>query len=82
MPVFMKLTVRLPLSIHSALTRSSKETGKSLNAEVVDRLNQSFGGVYLRESAIEDDNIIKKISDLEARIAELEAWKQLQTTKS
>jgi predicted HicB family RNase H-like nuclease len=39
-----KLTLRLPIDLHRCLTRSAVESGRSLNAEIVQRLKRSFEG--------------------------------------
>jgi hypothetical protein len=74
MPVFMKVTLRLPLAVHRAVNKAAQESGRSLNTEIIERLNQSLGNPYLSEKKVDDDVMIR-ITDLEARVAELEKRK-------
>lgn len=72
MPVFMKVTLRLPLSVHRAVNKAAKESGRSLNTEIVSRLNASLGNPYLSEKDTTDD-VLYRLADLEARITQLES---------
>lgn len=74
MPVFMKVTLRLPLSVHRAVNKAAEESGQSLNAEIVSRLNASLGNPYLSEKDANDD-VLYRLADLEARITQLENQK-------
>ena len=71
MPVEIRMTVRLPLAVHVALKRAAKESGRSLNAELVEQLNQGLGGVFLDERKVDRD-VLARLADMEARIAKLE----------
>jgi hypothetical protein len=64
MGVEMRITLRLPLAVHSTLSREAKEANVSLNQLIVDRLNVSAGSPYRggteasvadRVDALEDD---------------------------
>lgn len=46
MPVEMRITLRLPLAIHTALTEEAKSIAVSLNQLIVDKLNTSVGSPY------------------------------------
>ena len=37
-----KLTLRLPVELHRRMTRAASDEGRSLNAEIVQRLLRSF----------------------------------------
>ncbi len=72
MPVWVKMTLRLPHQVHSALTDLLKDKpDTSLNQEIVDRLNASLGGVYVSEVQANDANVIRRIERLEAEVAKL-----------
>ena len=70
MPVDMRITLRLPLAVHTALTREAKEADVSLNALIVDKLNVSAGSPY-RGGA--EANIADRVDLLEAEVAALKA---------
>ena len=74
MPVHMKMTLRLPVAVYTAVNNAAKESGRSLNTEIMERLNQSLGNPYLSEKRVDDDVMIR-ITDLELRVAELEKRK-------
>jgi hypothetical protein len=46
-----------------------------VNAEIVERLNQSLGGVHLSEKDVDKD-VLRRIADLEVRLAKLERRRQ------
>jgi hypothetical protein len=75
MPILMKMTLRLPLQVHTALTEEAKETGNSVNQIIVDRLNVSLGGVYVGEKEANEENFASRLRDLEARVVALEKAK-------
>lgn len=70
----IKVTLRLPVAVHRAVRSAAKESGRSLNTEIMERLNQSLGNPYLSEKRVDDDVMIR-IIDLESRVAELEKRK-------
>ena len=70
----MKVTLRLPVAVHLAVNKTARESGRSLNTEIIERLNTSLGNPYLSEKNVDDDVMIR-ITDLEARVAELEKRK-------
>lgn len=77
MPVWVKMTLRLPHQIHSALSKIvADDDGRSLNQEIIDRLNASLGGVYVSEEQANDANIIRRIERLEAEVKALKAKKR------
>jgi predicted HicB family RNase H-like nuclease len=44
MPFFVKLTLRLPVALHSRLVKEADKNERSLNKEIVARLKASFEG--------------------------------------
>jgi hypothetical protein len=77
MPIVLtsiNVTLRLPVAVHRAVRNAAKESGRSLNTEIVERLNQSLGKPYLSEKDV-DENVITRLIDLEARVARLEKKK-------
>jgi hypothetical protein len=80
MPVHMKMTLRLPVAVYTAVNNAAKESGRSLNTEIMERLNQSLGNPYLSEKRVDDDVMIR-ITDLESRVAELEKRKGLHRSR-
>ncbi len=72
MPVWMKMTLRLPLQVHKALSHEAQKTGTSLNQLIVDRLNASVGEVYVSEETANDGNLIRRLEVLEGRVTLLE----------
>lgn len=72
MPVWMKITLRMPLQVHTALTNEAERDGKSLNQIIVDKLNASVGGVYIDEETANAANVIKRLDDLEKRLSLME----------
>jgi hypothetical protein len=77
MPIVLtsiNMTLRLPVAVHRAVRNAAKESGRSLNTEIVERLNQSLGMPYLSEKAV-DENVMTRLIDLEARVAKLETKK-------
>ena len=76
MPVIfqVKVTFRLPAAVHRAVNKAAEELGRSLNTEIVERLNQSLGKPYLSEKDV-DENVMTRLIDLEARVAKLEKKK-------
>jgi hypothetical protein len=76
MPVIfqVKVTLRLPAAVHRAVNKAAEESGRSLNTEIVERLNQSLGKPYLSEKDV-DENVMTRLIDLEARVAKLEKQK-------
>lgn len=71
MTEWTKITLRLPLQVHTALAEDAKKQDKSLNQVIVDRLNRSLGGVYVSEEEANDGSILQ-------RLARVEAWVKQQ----
>lgn len=69
MAVWMKMTLRLPLQVHTALTAKARADNVSLNQLIVDRLNASLGGVYVSEEDANDANLIQRLDALESDVA-------------
>ncbi len=76
----MKMTLRLPVAVYTAVNNAAKESGRSLNTEIMERLNQSLGNPYLSEKSVDDDVMIR-ITDLESRVTELEKRKGLHRSR-
>lgn len=72
MTVWVKMTLRLPEPVHSALTAEVKEAGVSLNQLIVDRLNASVGGVYVREDEANAGRILPRLDAIEERLDVIE----------
>ncbi|WP_157935736.1 toxin-antitoxin system HicB family antitoxin [Tsuneonella flava] len=72
MTVWVKMTLRLPAQVHAALTDEVKEAGTSLNQLIVDRLNASVGGVYVREDEANDGRILPRLDVIEGRLDMIE----------
>lgn len=49
---YTRITLRIPKELHADLVNEANATSKSLNAEIVARLQQSFEGSGRRESLI------------------------------
>jgi hypothetical protein len=69
---WVKMTLRLPAQVHAALTDEVKEAGTSLNQLIVDRLNASVGGVYVREDEANDGRILPRLDAIEKRLDTIE----------
>src|SRR4051812_3834256 len=67
-----KITLRLPEQVHAALVEVAKDQATSLNQIIVDRLNQSLGGVYVSEAEANDGAIIRRLAAIEQRLEKLE----------
>lgn len=65
MTEWTKMTLRLPVQVHTALADDAKKRDKSLNQVIVDRLNRSLGGVYVSEEEANDGMILERLSALE-----------------
>jgi hypothetical protein len=70
--LWTKITLRLPVKIHSALSKAADAGEKSLNQEIVDRLNRTLGNIYVSGDEANEQNVIERIGDLERRVAVLE----------
>ena len=55
---YIRVTLRIPKDLHSQLADAAEETSKSMNAEIIARLNGSFGS---QDSAIERGRRIEKL---------------------
>lgn len=68
MAVEIRLTVRLPHTLHMAVTKDAKRRGQSVNDGIVARLSEALGVARAKQ----DENILQRLSDVEARLAKLE----------
>jgi hypothetical protein len=71
MPIWTKMTLRLPLQVHTALSDEAKRADTSLNQVIVDRLNASLGGVYITEGEANEARVVQRIADLEKQVGTL-----------
>ena len=72
MTEWTKITLRLPVQVHTALSADAKERDTSLNQVIVDRLNRSLGGVYVTEEEANDGTILQRLSRLEVAMKRLD----------
>jgi hypothetical protein len=79
MPVEMRVTLRLPLAIHTALTTEAKSTAVSLNQLIVDKLNTSVGSPY-RGGA--EASIADRVDALESELEAIRGEIRLLAAKS
>ena len=79
MSMWVRFNLRLPRAVHSELAKSAKAGGRSVNAEIVERLNRSVGGVFITPDEIAEAGIAERFVKLEERVAELEKWKRAQS---
>lgn len=72
--------LRLPHSLRAQLQRSAMENGRSLTAEILDRLDSTFPSVPERLAALEArvldpnrglDRLLERLQELERQVAEL-----------
>jgi len=61
---------RLPHSLYEQLTSAAQQEGRSLNAEIVARLQRSFG--FDGSGAVLSDQVERRLADLERRMAVIE----------
>jgi len=70
MPVEIRITLRLPLAVHTALTKEAKDANVSMNQLIVDRLNASTGNPY-RGGA--EASVAERVDMLESELGALRA---------
>lgn len=63
-----RMQLRIPESLKTALRASARTSGRSLNAEIVDRLAASVGGVAQPEGSVEGA-LAARLSRVEAELA-------------
>lgn len=74
----VKSAIRMPTALHARLMAVSEANGRSMNAEMLERLEASFDN----DSAVDDYALesTKKYLDMETRLSALEAiiaeWKK------
>lgn len=78
MAVEMRVTLRLPLAVHTALTREAKSSKLSLNQLIVDRLNASLGNPY--RGGVDAD-VADRVDRLESELERLRAEVQQLPSK-
>lgn len=70
MAIDVRITLRLPLAVHTALKKESEDTSTSLNQLIVDRLNEAVGSPY-RGGA--DASVADRVDILESEVEALQA---------
>jgi len=58
---YTRITLRIPKELHAQLQIASEESSKSINAEIIERVRQSFSG-----DADHSRQILNRISVIEA----------------
>ena len=69
---YIKTALRLPRKLHARLLKSSKETGKSMNAEIIARLGASFDSESETQKK-EIHGLVSRHTDLEKVVEGLQA---------
>lgn len=62
---YTRITLRIPKDLHERLADSADKTSKSMNAEIIARLSESF------ETKSTDDRAVERITELDREVAEL-----------
>lgn len=77
----VRITLRLPQRLRDVLNQEIKITGRSMNAEIIDRLDKSFkkdvsnlttGDLFSQFEELDDD-VTQRLEKVEQKIRELEA---------
>ncbi|MBD3643537.1 Arc family DNA-binding protein [Alcanivorax sp.] len=62
---YTRITLRIPRELHSKLTDEAERTSKSLNAEIIGRLEDSFAGKGITAETLRDiDGLLSNYRDL------------------
>lgn len=62
---YTRITLRIPKELHERLADSADQTSKSMNAEIIARLSESFTIKSV------DDRAVDRVSELDRQIADL-----------
>ncbi len=62
---YTRITLRIPKELHERLADSADKTSKSMNAEIIARLSESF------EIKSTDDRAVERITELDREVASL-----------
>ncbi|MGK9419242.1 Arc family DNA-binding protein [Pseudomonas cedrina] len=62
---YTRITLRIPKELHERLADSADQTSKSMNAEIIARLSESFTTKSV------DDRAVDRVSELDRQIADL-----------
>lgn len=62
---YTRITLRIPKDLHERLADSADKTSKSMNAEIIARLSESFA---IRNV---DDRVVDRVSELDRQVADL-----------
>jgi len=75
---YIRITLRIPEKLHASLTKAAENTRKSMNTEIIDRLDQTFtSSKALRKVASDllpqpdQTEILEKIEALTMEIREI-----------
>lgn len=74
---YQRITVRIPPELHAQLTDAARDTSKSVNAEIVGRLEASFQPMAIaRREETEEliDKAIDKAAEVMMRVMEKRGW--------
>lgn len=70
---YTRITLRIPKDLHQQLAEAAEATSKSMNAEIVARLAESFSDARYRQDMTERlETLQAKINDLSVKIALLD----------
>jgi Arc-like DNA binding domain len=72
---YQKTALRIPKELHTKIIEAAKANNRTMNAEIIDRLEKSLSSqpidkVYMTTQQIKD--IIKIVSDIQMRIDKME----------
>lgn len=72
---YTRITLRIPKDLHSRLSDAADETSKSMNAEIIARLEESFLPAKQEhpEVALERHTLIRELDSLSFEIYQLQA---------
>jgi len=76
---YTRITLRIPKDLHQRLTQSAEETSKSMNAEIIARLEASFGAEEKEAKLLE--NFGPKVTSIEQLAADMAALRRLVEEK-
>jgi len=70
---YKRITFRLPNDLHIKMVGESKKSGRSMNAEIIHRLEESFNNSNPDKMASVMESLINKVQVLEQRIDKQES---------
>ncbi|TCT09482.1 Arc family DNA-binding protein [Paralcaligenes ureilyticus] len=78
---YIKTALRLPRDLHARLLKSSEQTGKSMNAEIIARLDVSLDGERESQKKV-IDSLLAKHNHLQKTVENIQASIELLTKQS